>query len=197
MAGKVMLATALIMLAGCDGHDNTAKSAGGVTRLDGAGPLPDGAAPTFSDRIDVAEGRGIFIANRGGKLTRIPFNLDFTRVDPARGHMVAPVGATEAGVVVMIDDYATKASANAPRCEEGTETFVRVFSLPLARELASVPAGSCLDGVPRPTSEATWLPPDGFRVETSPTRTFAINGVDRISVVGRNDVAKTGSARSR
>ncbi len=96
--------------------------------------------------------------------------------------MMVPVGETSAGVIVLIDDYATVPTSTG-RCKDGTETFVRIFSLPRARQLATLPAGSCLDGVPRPSQEVVWLPPDRFRVEVSPHRTYAIDGVDGISIV--------------
>lgn len=169
----------LLLLIGCD-QAPTVRDA--VVRLDGAAPLPDGGAATFSDRIDVASGRGVYTANRGGALTKIAFAIDQKRVDPARGHMFAPVGETADGIVVLVDDYATRADAG--RCIDGTETFVRVFSLSSARELLAVPAGSCLDGVPRPPREATWLPPDRFRVETNPARIYDLSGGSDVRPVG-------------
>ncbi len=181
---RAMLA-ALSLMTGCGQAKTDSPAAGGTdaaVRHDGATALLDGTAAQFSDRIDVAKGRGIYTANRGGALTRIEFPLDDKRIDPARGHMFAPVGESADGIVVLVDEYATP--ADGPRCADGTETFVRVFSMSDARELLAVPAGSCLDGVPRPMREATWLPPDRFRVETKPARTYVLLGGDVVKPVG-------------
>jgi|GEM_PF-5070620 len=187
MMHRAMVA-ALFLLTGCGQATTDIPAAGGTdaaVRLDGAAALPDGTAAQFSDRIDVAKGRGIYTANRGGALTRIEFPLDEKRIDPARGHMFAPVGESADGIVVLVDEYGTR--TNDGHCANGTETFVRVFSLSDARELLAVPAGSCLDGVPRPTREATWLPPDRFRVETKPARTYVLSGGDVVKPVGAKD----------
>ncbi len=134
MTVKVMLLLVSMLATSCgDRTDVTPTTRSNFIRLDGAGPLPGGSPPTFSDRIDIVDGNGVYAANRGGKIIRIPFDLDSRRVDPLRGHMMVPVGETSAGVIVLIDEYAT-VPTSAGRCKDGTETFVRVFR---SREHAS------------------------------------------------------------
>lgn len=175
----------LLILPGCNQSANDAMAARGtsdVARLDRATANSGGATVLMADQIDVAGGRGIYTVNRDGATSRIEFPVDEKRIDPTRGHMIAPVGETPEGIVVLVDDYASRAEKG--RCTDGMETFVRVFSLLRARELMAIPAGSCLDGVKRPEREATWIGPDRFRVNTEPARTYILSGSDRVELAG-------------
>lgn len=184
MRGRTALA-GLLILASCGDREPKVTQLGGadeVLRLDGAGPLPDGSPATFADKVEMKDGRGLYTANRGGRLTSIPFDLPLDRVAPERGHLMTPLGETDEGVVVITDVYATKDALNG-RCGKGVETFVRVMSLPLQRELQAIPTTSCLDRVEVSGLEATWLPPNQFRIETPPKRVYAITGADGVDLL--------------
>ncbi len=114
----------------------------------------------------------------------MPFDLPLDRVDPHRFQTALPIGETDEGVIVVASEYASRPRKAAPTCEDGTETFVRVFSLPLQREIEAIPVGSCLDGIAKPAREPTWIAPNQFRIETTPPRTYAVtsdDGVDRVA----------------
>ena len=101
--------------------------------------------------------------------------MPLDRVDPARGHGSDRVGATDHGVVVLIDRYATRLSGAHDRCSaEGREAWVRVFALASAKALAAIPLESCRDGFT--SADVTWEAPNRFSIDTRPARVYTIEG---------------------
>ena len=172
--GSVM-ATAV---AGCDGRAGSRESVSGIA--------PSVSSPLASaihlDEIGMAGGRGIFIARRDTGETRIAFDINRDRVAPERRHDMERVGETGDGVVVVIDRYATRAAD--PRCADGRESFVRVFSLPLRRQLMQEPLESCRDHLVVEEPAVTWLEGTGFRIEGKAPRTYGIQGNDTVISLG-------------
>lgn len=133
------------------------------------------------DQIGVENGRGLYTATRGDQVVRITFDLPLDRVDPLYLHLGDKLGETDEGLVVMLDEYGTRQQPSRPDCVKGGEGFVRIFSLPLRRELRAIPVESCLDRLAAPTPRATWLGAGQFRVETPPKRVYALSGPDGIN----------------
>jgi hypothetical protein len=134
------------------------------------------------DMLDVADGRGVYVADRDGRKTRISFALPLDEVDPFRLHDSERLGETDEGVVVMLDRYASRAAPDGG-CADGRETWVRVFSLPAARELLAVPAASCRRKIKGGDPDATWLAGGVFRIETPTPRTYAIEGTTAVRAI--------------
>ncbi len=134
------------------------------------------------DRIDAAGAQGRFIADRDGRKTSIAFPLPAARIAPEVAHFGTRLGETDAGAVVMLDQYASRPTGG--RCVEGTETFVRVFSLPEKRQTAVLPVESCLGNVKAERAGAEWLDGDRFRILGFPPRTYRVTGWGTISAEG-------------
>lgn len=136
------------------------------------------------DMLTLKDGKGLYTANRDGKITEILFTLDLQKVDPERGHDGERIGQTDR-VVVMFDRYATRA-ASGDACFDplkGREAFVRVFSLELRREIFSRAVASCRDGVAAADPQVTWVGADGFRIEGAQPQTYRITGANRVDAV--------------
>ena len=174
MDGRGLLAGGLLLLGGCGERSDE------VTRLDGGVSEPGRVLFMKDSRIGIEGGQGVFTDTRDGRTTSVRFDLPMDVVDPDPIHLSIPLGETEAGIVVMIDDYGTRQRSDRPDCAGRSESVVRVFSLPLARELAAIPAESCLKKIKGGEPLATWLDADRFRIETSPKRVFALTGADGI-----------------
>jgi hypothetical protein len=144
-------------------------------------PLPTTFLAT--DRLDVADGKGLYVGRRDGSEVRVAFALPLDRVDPARRHDSERVGMSADGqTVVLIDRYATRAAGDNDSCAAGREAWLRVFSLAQATELLAVPVESCRDKIAAKEPAATWLGNDRFRIETagSPVYELAGGGVRRL-----------------
>jgi len=136
------------------------------------------------DRMEMRGDQGIFTADRDGKVTTIAFDVPVAQVDPNIAHFGFPVGETDEKVVVYLDQYASRAPAGPCSMGKGVESFVRVFSLPLRRQLLVVPAGSCVKGTPGPNSPATWLGNGRFRIEGTGA-VYAVRGSDAVQQEAR------------
>jgi hypothetical protein len=154
-----------------------------------SGPAPAGnqqVKPDFieMDMMTMKGGKGLYVANRDGTITEIPFALDLQKIDPERGHDSEQIGQTDVAVV-MFDRYATRAAPE-DACfdpQKGREAFVRVFSLELRREIFSRAVASCRDGVTAANPQVTWVGHDSFRIEGKRPQTFRITGADRVDAV--------------
>lgn len=133
------------------------------------------------DMVTMKDGKGLYVANRDGAITEIPFALDQARLDPARYHDSEQIGQT-AAAVVMLDRYATRAEAG-DACFDGREAYVRVFSLELRRELFARSVASCRDGVAPADPQVSWIGADSFRIEGRQPETFRITGANRVDAV--------------
>ncbi len=158
----------------CDGNAGDAPKAVALDTVSGAAPT-DFAI----DMIDTADGKGRYIAKRDGRTTQVVFPLALGRVAPDIFHTGQRLGETDAGVVVMIDEYASRAGGG--RCSDGTEAFVRVFSLPLRREVMAAPVESCLDGIRGADPRAEWLGDGRFRINGPTPTTYRIDGTGGIT----------------
>lgn len=163
-----------------------------VTACDGnAGETPKAVAldttaadsPTdiAIDVIDTADGKGRYTAKREGRTTQVAFPLALGQVAPDIFHTGQRLGETDAGIVVMIDEYASRAAGG--RCADGTEAFVRVFSLPLRREVMATAVESCLEGVRGADPRAEWLGEGRFRINGSKPTTYRIDGTGSITTL--------------
>ena len=68
------------------------------------------------DQLEVVNGKGRYTGEIGERRATIGFAVPVDRIDPARGHGSDRVGATEDGVVVLVDRYATRVSGPDDRC---------------------------------------------------------------------------------
>lgn len=137
------------------------------------------------DEITIVDGRGRYVAKRDRDVTEITFALPVTRLAPTIFHTGERLGETSDGAVVMIDEYASRPDGN--RCTDGTEAFVRIFSLPARRELLSIPVESCLESIAGSDPRAQWLGNGRFRVNGPKERTYQINDATNVTMIEGGD----------
>jgi hypothetical protein len=127
------------------------------------------------DKVEMTATGARYTAERDGRQVQIDFAVPRDRVAPERVHIATPVHSTENGIVVMQDDYASRPADG--RCEDGIESFIRVFSLAERRELGVISAVSCRERIGAEKARApqvTWIGNGRFRIEGDPARNFAI-----------------------
>ncbi len=168
---------AALAVAACDGKPDETPQAATLATVGSATP-----ADLAVDVIDTADGKGRYTAKREGRTTHVTFPLAIAQVAPATFHTGQRLGETAAGVVVMVDEYASRATGG--RCTDGTEAFIRVFSLPMRRELMAMPVESCISGIKGAEPRAEWLDDGRFRINGSRSATYRIEGTGTLTKTG-------------
>lgn len=141
----------------------------------GGGQTADNVTILSFDQVEMIDGGVRYTVERDGKRTHIDFPVSLDRVAPERVHIGVPIHTTDDGIVVMRNDFASRPIDG--RCEDGVESFVRVFSLPERRQLAAIPAVSCHENIGADVTRVptvTWVGDGHFRIEGDPARNFAI-----------------------